>query len=34
MPIISGWEVSPDRIKKYEKMMSTDDVGDPIITSK
>ena len=34
MPIMSGWEVSPDRIKKYEKMMSTDDVGDPIITSK
>lgn len=34
MPILSGWEVSPDRIDKYNKMMSTDDVGDPIITSK
>ncbi len=34
MPIMSGWEVSPDRIEKYNKIMSTDDVGDPIITSK
>ena len=34
MPIISGWEVSPDRVEKYEKMMSSDDIGDPIITSK
>jgi len=34
MPIISGWEVSPDRIEKYDKIMSTDDVGEPIITSK
>ncbi|MFX1275401.1 MAG: hypothetical protein ACFFAH_02920 [Promethearchaeota archaeon] len=34
MTIIEGWEVSPDRIKMFEKMMSTDAVGDPIITSK
>jgi len=34
MPIMSGWEVSPDRIEKYEKMLATDDVGDPILTSK
>jgi len=34
MPIMSGWEVSPDRMEKFEKMMSTDPVGDPIITSK
>ncbi|MHA2430108.1 MAG: hypothetical protein ACXACC_03630 [Promethearchaeota archaeon] len=34
MPIMEGWEVSPDRVEKYEKMMGQDDVGDPIITSK
>jgi len=34
MPIMSGWDVSTDRIGKYEKMISTDPVGDPIITSK
>ncbi len=34
MPIMEGWEVSPDRVEKYEKMVSQDDVGDPIITSK
>ena len=34
MPIMSGWEVSPDRIEKFEKMMGKDDIGDPIITSK
>jgi len=34
MPIMSGWEVSPDRVEKYEKMLNTDPVGDPIITSK
>lgn len=34
MPIMSGWEVSPDRVEKYDKMMSTDDIGEPIITSK
>ena len=31
---MEGWEVSPDRVEKYEKMMGQDDVGDPIITSK
>ncbi len=31
---MKGWEVSPDRIKMYEKIMSLDPVGDPIITSK
>ena len=34
MPIMSGWEVSPDRVEKYEKMLGSDPVGDPIITSK
>ncbi|NVM44880.1 MAG: hypothetical protein HWN79_08180 [Candidatus Lokiarchaeota archaeon] len=34
MPIMSGWEVSSDRVEKFEKMMSQDAVGDPIITSK
>ena len=32
MPIMEGWEVSPDRVEKYEKMLGQDDVGDPIIT--
>ena len=34
MPIMSGWEVSPDRLEKYEKMLGSDPVGDAIITSK
>jgi len=34
MPIISGWEISPDRVEKYNKMLSTDPLGDTIITSK
>ena len=34
MPIMDGWEVSSDRMEKYEKMISQDSVGDPIITSK
>ncbi|MFX0075036.1 MAG: hypothetical protein ACFE96_06305 [Candidatus Hermodarchaeota archaeon] len=34
MPIMDGWEVSSDRVDKYEKMMGQDNVGDPIITSK
>ncbi|MFX0033678.1 MAG: hypothetical protein ACFE8E_10310 [Candidatus Hodarchaeota archaeon] len=34
MPIMEGWEVSEDRVEKYDKMMGQDDVGDPIITSK
>jgi len=34
LPIIEGWEIPPDRIKTYEKMMEIDDIGDPIITSK
>jgi len=32
--LIEGWEVSPDRQYKFEQMLSTDDVGDPILTSK
>jgi len=32
--LIKGWEVSPDRLDMYEKMISMDDVGDLIITSK
>ena len=31
---MSGWEVSPDRLAKYEKMLGSDPVGDPVITSK
>ena len=31
---MSGWEVSPDRVDKFEKILETDPVGDPIITSK
>ena len=34
MPIIEGWEVSPDRVTMYGEMMNSDDVGDPIITTK
>lgn len=34
MPIMDGWDVSSDRVEKYEKMISTDAIGDPIITSK
>ena len=31
---MEGWEISSDRIKKYEKMMAIHPIGDPIITSK
>ena len=34
MPIIEGWEVSPDRLDKFEKMLRTDPIGDPILTTK
>ena len=34
MPIMEGWEVSPDRLEKFEKMIGSDPIGDPIITSK
>ncbi|MHA2394425.1 MAG: hypothetical protein ACXAEX_21005 [Promethearchaeota archaeon] len=34
MPIIEGWEVSPDRHEKFEKMLSTDPIGDPLLTTK
>ncbi|MBY9011883.1 MAG: hypothetical protein KGD70_05875 [Candidatus Lokiarchaeota archaeon] len=34
MPILDGWEVSSDRVEKFEKMLSQDSVGDPIIASK
>ncbi len=34
MPVRQGWEISPDRIKTYDKIMSSDPVGDPTITSK
>ena len=34
MPLKEGWEVSPDRHKEFEQMLSTDEVGDPILTSK
>jgi hypothetical protein len=29
-----GWELSSDRQEKFDKMLSTDPIGDPIITSK
>jgi hypothetical protein len=34
MPMLEGWEISPDRADMLEKMLSTDPVGDPVITSK
>ncbi len=34
MPIIEGWEISPDRVEMLEKILETDPVGDPVITSK
>lgn len=34
MPILDGWEVSSDRVEKFDKMLNEDPVGDPIITSK
>jgi hypothetical protein len=34
LPIIEGWEISHDRVEIYEKIMSTDPVGEPILTSK
>jgi hypothetical protein len=34
MPLMQGWEVSPDRVESYEKMMGMDPIGDPIITTK
>ena len=29
-----GWEISPDRIKAFEKIVNTYNVGNPILTSK
>ena len=34
MPIIEGWEISPDCVGMYEKIASTEPLGSPIITSK
>ncbi|TXT61872.1 MAG: hypothetical protein BAJALOKI1v1_1090010 [Promethearchaeota archaeon] len=34
MPMIEGWEVSPDRKKVLEKMLSTDPIGEPLLVSK
>lgn len=34
MPIIEGWEISPDCEDMYEKVASTEPLGNPIITSK
>ncbi|KKN27520.1 hypothetical protein LCGC14_0863760 [marine sediment metagenome] len=31
---MEGWELSPDRYKIYEKIMSMDPVGDPMIVTK
>lgn len=32
--MIEGWEVSPDRVEMLEKILSSDPVGDPVITTK
>ncbi len=34
IPIIEGWELSPDRDDMYQKIVSKYPVGDPLITSK
>ena len=34
MPIKSGWEISQDRVDKFDKIRSMYNIGDPIITSK
>ena len=34
MPILPGWEMSPDRKAWFEKIKSIYNVGDPILTSK
>ena len=34
MPITQGWEVSPDRVKMFDKIMEMYPVGDPLLTSK
>ena len=34
MPILDGWEVSSDRVEKFEKIISSDPIGDPLIASK
>ncbi len=31
---MKGWEVSPDRVSIFEKILSSDPIDDPIITSK
>ncbi len=31
---MEGWELSPDRVKIYDKIMSMDPVGDPMIVTK
>ncbi|TFF84825.1 MAG: hypothetical protein EU518_02140 [Promethearchaeota archaeon] len=34
MTILDGWELSPDRQGMFDKIMESDPVGEPIITSK
>ncbi|MFX1478745.1 MAG: hypothetical protein ACFFCI_11505 [Promethearchaeota archaeon] len=34
MPVLEGWEISSDRVDMFQKIMSKDDVGEPVITSK
>jgi len=34
LPIIEGWEISHDRVGMFDKIMATDPVGEPIITTK
>lgn len=34
MAVLEGWELSPDRKEKFDKMMADDDIGEPILISK
>lgn len=34
MTVLEGWELSPDRRKKFDQLMIQFDVGDPILISK
>jgi len=34
MPFLDGWELSPDREGMLDKIMESDPVGEPILTSK
>jgi len=34
LPLKEGWGVSPDKNREFEQLLSTDEVGDPILTSR